>query len=394
MAGPVARPASDSTPHPGVREPGGPARTWAVVAGGGTAGHVVPAIAAARALVEGGRPATSIHFVGSRRGPEARLVPAAGFDITLLPGRGIARKLTPANVGAVFGLIWAVVRALALVARRRPAVVLAVGGYASVPCAVAAVVLRVPIVVHEQNARPGLANRIVARFARASAVSFEGTALPRTVVTGNPVSPEVLAVDRSPAARAAARRELGLPPDGTVVAVFGGSLGARRINQAAVGLVRAWEERSGIAVRHAVGSRDWAGAQADLPRPPDGGLLYQAVEYEDRMPVLLSAADVAVCRAGGSTVAELSAVGVPALLVPLPIAPDDHQTANARPLVDRGGAVLVPDGDFTSERLAAELDRLLGDPGRLEAMGRAAREGARRDAARRLAELVERHARR
>lgn len=394
MGGPVVGPASASTPHPGVPDPGRPARTWAVVAGGGTAGHVVPAIAAARALVEGGRPAASIHFVGSRRGPEARLVPAAGFEITLLPGRGIARKLTPANVGAVLGLAWAVARAVALLARKRPAVVLTVGGYASVPCAVAAVVLRVPVVVHEQNARPGLANRMVARFARASAVSFEGTALPRTVVTGNPVSPEVLAVDRSPAARAAARRQLGLPPDATVVvAVFGGSLGARRINQAAFGLVRAWEGRSGIAVRHAVGSRDWAATKFELPRPPDGGLVYQAVEYEDRMPLLLSAADVVVCRAGGSTVAELSAVGVPAILVPLPIAPDDHQTANARPLVDRGGAVLVPDRDFTAERLAVELDRLLGDPGRLGAMGRAAREGARRDAARRLAELVERHAR-
>jgi UDP-N-acetylglucosamine--N-acetylmuramyl-(pentapeptide) pyrophosphoryl-undecaprenol N-acetylglucosamine transferase len=393
MAGPVVRPASDPARHRKLPRRGRPARTWAVVAGGGTAGHVVPAIAAARALVEGGRPAATIHFVGARRGPEARLVPAAGFGITLLPGRGIARRLTPANVGAVLGLAWAVVRAVALVARRRPAVVLTVGGYASVPCAVAAAALRVPIVVHEQNARPGLANRMVARFARACAVSFEGTALPRPVVTGNPVRPEILAVDRSPSSRSAARRELGLPPDATVVAVFGGSLGARRINRAAFGLVWAWEGRSGVAIRHAVGSRDWAKAQADLPRPPPGGLVYQAVEYEDRMPLLLSAADLAVCRSGGSTVAELAAVGLPAVLVPLPIAPDDHQTANARPLVDRGGAVLVPDAELTAERLALELDRLVGDAGRLEAMGRAAREGARRDAARRLAELVEQHAR-
>jgi UDP-N-acetylglucosamine--N-acetylmuramyl-(pentapeptide) pyrophosphoryl-undecaprenol N-acetylglucosamine transferase len=393
MVGPVVQPASDPARHRNPRRRGRPARTWAVVAGGGTAGHVVPAIAAARALVEGGRPAATIHFVGARRGPEARLVPAAGFGITLLPGRGIARQLTPANVGAVLGLAWAVVRAVALVARRRPALVLAVGGYASVPCAVAAAALRVPIVVHEQNARPGLANRMVARFARACAVSFDGTALPRPVVTGNPVSPEILAVDRSASSRAAARRELGLPADATVVAVFGGSLGARRINQAAFGLVRAWEGRSDVAVRHAVGSRDWVEAQADLPRPPPGGLAYQAVEYEDRMPLLLSAADVAVCRSGGSTVAELAAVGLPSVLVPLPIAPDDHQTANARPLVHRGGAVLVPDAELTAERLALELDRLVGDPGRLEAMGRAAREGARRDAARHLAELVEQHAR-
>ena len=372
----------------------GPSATWALVAGGGTAGHVLPALVAASALVDRGHDPATIHFVGSARGLEARLVPAAGFGITLLPGRGIARRLTPANLGAALGLARGAGRALKLVARRHPAVVLSVGGYASVPCAVAAAVLRVPLVVHEQNAVPGLANRLAGRFARASAVSFEGTALPRPVVTGNPVRAEVLAVDRSGAGRAAARRELGLPVDAVVVAVFGGSLGARRINQATFGLVRAWEGRAGVAVRHAVGVRDWAGAVADLPRPPPGGLVYQPLEYEDRMPQLLAAADVAVCRAGGTTVAELAAVGLGAVLVPLPIAPNDHQTANAAALVRAGAAVLVTDRQLTSERLAAELEPLLADPDRLPAMGTAAAGVARRDAADRLAVLVELHARR
>ena len=378
-----------------ARAPGPvPEATWAVVAGGGTAGHVLPALAAARALVRRGHSPHTIHFVGSARGLEARLVAEAGFSVTLLAGRGVARRLTAANVGAVTGLAWAVARALALLARRRPAVVLSVGGYASVPCAVAATALRVPLVVHEQNAVPGLANRLAGRFARASAVSFPGTRLPRAVVTGNPVRPDVLAVDRSVSGRAAARAALGLPAGGLVVAVFGGSLGARRINEATLGVVEAWAERSGLSVRHVIGARDWPSLHSRLPAVPDGGLVYQAVEYEQRMPLLLAAADVAVCRAGGTSVAELTAVGLPAVLVPLPIAPGDHQTANAAALVRVGAALLVPDGELTAERLVAELEPLLEDPGRLEAMGKAALTLARPDAADRLAMLVEHHARR
>ena len=380
--------------RPATAEAAPPARPWAIVAGGGTAGHVLPALAAARALVERGHAGEAIHFVGSARGLERRLVPEAGFDITLLPGRGIARRASLANVGAALGLGWALVRALALVARKRPAVVLSVGGYASLPCALAAAALRVPLVVHEQNAVPGLANRVAGCFARASAVSFEGTALPRAVVTGNPVGEEVLAVDRTPASREAARRELGLPVTATVLAAFGGSLGARRVNEAVFGLVRAWGERSGLAVRHAVGARDWDAVRATLPRPPSGGMTYQPVRYEERMPLLLAAADVAVCRSGGTSVAELAVTGLPAVLVPLPIAPNDHQTANAAALVRAGAAVLVPDGELTPERLMAELRPLLEEPDRLAAMGAAARRVARRDAAGRVAALVEQHARR
>lgn len=376
----------------GRRRRGRPA-TWAVIAGGGTAGHLLPALALARALVARGHGADTIHFVGACRGPEARRVPEAGFGVTLLPGRGIARRLTVANVGAVAGLGRALLRGLGLVAARRPGVVVVMGGYASVPCAVAAVVLRVPLVVHEQNAVPGLANRLAARFARVSAVSFPGTALPRAVVTGNPVRAEVLAVERSPAGRARAAEALGLPPGRTVVAAFGGSLGARRLNEAVFGVVAAWAGRADLAVRHAVGSRDWAGAEQGLPRPPAGGLVYQAVEYEEDMPLLLAAADLAVCRAGGSSVAELAAVGLPAVLVPLPIAAGDHQTANARALVEAGAAVLVPDHELTPERLAAVVEPLLADPARLAAMGAAGRGLAHPEAADRLAALVEQHAR-
>jgi undecaprenyldiphospho-muramoylpentapeptide beta-N-acetylglucosaminyltransferase len=354
---------------------------------------VVPAIAIGQALVERGHPAGSIHFVGSKRGIEQRLVPAAGFTVTLLPGRGIARHLTVDNIGAIAGLLAAMGRALVLVGRIRPAVVVTVGGYASVAAALAAVVWRIPLVVAEKNAVPGLANRVASRFAAASAVSFAGTPLPRAVVTDNPVRPQILALDRSPEGRAAARAALGLPTDGLVIAAAGGSLGARRINQAIAGVARAWAARPGIAIRHVVGERDFAAVARTAPPSCPGGLLYQRVAFEDRMDLLLAAADVVVQRAGASSVSELTVAGVPAILIPLPRAPGDHQTVNARRLATAGAAVVIPDGELDSSRLAAELDRLLTDDRARHAMAAAARALGRPDAAAAVAALAEEHAR-
>jgi UDP-N-acetylglucosamine--N-acetylmuramyl-(pentapeptide) pyrophosphoryl-undecaprenol N-acetylglucosamine transferase len=369
---------------------GGP---FAVIAGGGTAGHVLPALAIGRALVGAGHPGPTIHFVGSRRGIEGRLVPAAGFPLTQLPGRGVTRRFSWQGVAAVAGLSAATLRALWLIGRHRPAVVVSVGGYASVPCTLAAIALRVPLVVAEQNAVPGAANRLAARFARASAVSFAGTDLPRAEVTGNPVRAEVVAIDHSPAGRAEARRALGLPVEGKVVAAFGGSLGARRINEAVLELASSWRSRSGLAIRHIVGERDWPSISGRLVPPEPGGLVYQAVRYDDRMDLVYAAADVAVCRAGASTVAELAVAGLPAVLVPLPGAPGDHQTANARALAGSGAARLVPDDEADAGRLSAELDALLADDAVLAGMSRAARAAGHPDAAQAVAALIERHAR-
>ena len=365
--------------------------TWAIIAGGGTAGHVVPGLAVARALVARGHPAVSIHWVGGRRWTEGDVVRAAGFEATLLPGRGIQRRLTADNVAAVWGLSQAGARALALVRARRPAVVLAMGGYASVTCALAAATLRVPLVVAEQNAVPGAANRLVGRFAKACAIPFPGTPLPRAVVTGNPVRAEILAVDRSPAGRAAARAALGLPEDRTVIAVFGGSLGALRLNNAVLGAFAAWGSRGDLAVRHVVGERDWSLVTGEA-RELDG-LFWQPVRYDDQRELSLAAADLAVSRAGGNTVAELAAVGLPSILVPLPGAPGDHQTANARHLAGAGAAVLVADRELSAARLVREVEGLLGDAGRLRSMADAASRVGRRDAADAVAELVEQCAR-
>ena len=367
--------------------------TWALIVGGGTAGHTLPGIAIGRALVARGHDAASIHFVGSERGSEVRLVPDAGFTLTALPGRGIQRRLTMANVGALVGLARAFGRALSLVRHRRPSVVVALGGYASVACALAAVLFRIPIVVAEQNAVPGAANRLVARFARAAAVSFPGTDLPRAVVTGNPVRPEILAVDRE-RDLAAARARLDLPAERVVVLAFGGSLGARRINQAITGLVGRWVDRADLAVHHVVGERDWDDPSArGEERDGTSGILYRPVRYEDDMPTTLAAADLVVARAGATTVAEIAVLGLPSVLVPLPIATADHQTANARSLVDLGAARLVPDAELDVDRLEQELGPLVTDAAARTAMGAAAEALGRPDAADRVADLVEAHAR-
>jgi UDP-N-acetylglucosamine--N-acetylmuramyl-(pentapeptide) pyrophosphoryl-undecaprenol N-acetylglucosamine transferase len=366
---------------------------FALIAGGGTAGHVQPAIAIARALADRGHPAASIEVVGSERGIETRLVPAAGFALTTLPGRGFERRLSLRNVRSAFALLVAFGRAWRLVGRRKPRVVVSVGGYASVPCALAAVLRRVPVVVAEQNAAPGAANRLVGRFAKACAVSFEGTPLPRAVVTGNPVRPEVLAIDRVRDA-SSARTKLDVEPGRRVVLVFGGSLGALRINRAALEAARRWVARSDLHLRHVVGSRDWAEITAGGPPiPADAPLRYQAVEYDDDMPTSLAAADIAVCRAGSSTSFELLAVGLPAVLVPSPYVTADHQTANARHIERAGAAVVVPDAELDGARLVAEVDTLLSDPHHLEHMASAGRAAARPDAADAIAELVEQHAR-
>ncbi len=371
-----------------------------LIAGGGTAGHVLPGLAIAEALVNSGvvENQSSVYLVGSRRGIEVDLVPPTGFDLTVLPGRGIQRRLALANLAAGIGLLCGFVQALILVIRRRPAVVVSLGGYASIPCALAALVLRVPVVVAEQNAVPGAANRLTGRFARACAVSFPGTDLPRSTMTGNPVRQGVRKVAESGDRirdRSEARAALGVNTFPFVV-VFGGSLGARRINQA---LVRAVEDWKGgpVVVEHVVGPRGWmkglaGGVSADdapertVAAAPD--VEYRAVRYEVDMLTVLRAADLVVCRAGATSVAELSALGVPSILVPLPGAPGDHQTANARYLEDAGGALLVPDSELDGDRLGVEMAALLADTGRLTAMANGARSLGRPDAADRVVALI------
>ncbi len=370
-------------------------RRFALVAGGGTAGHLQPALAIAEALVVAGHERGTIEFVGSARGQDRLTLEGRGFPFTLLPGRGIVRSLSPrsvvANLGALVGLAVAAVRGVGVVTRARPSVVVSVGGYASLAASLAAVVRRVPLVLVNVDAVPGAANRLLGRFAAASAVGWPGSSLPRAVVTGTPVRPEIASVDRAPAGRQQARERLGLPVDRPTVAVFGGSLGARRINQAVFDLAERWKDRDDRSIYHVVGRRQWDEALASRPGPD--GLALVRTDYEDRMDQLYAAADVVVSRAGAMTVAELAVVGLPSILVPLPGSPGDHQTANARVLEQAGAAVLLPDAHCDARALGTALDGLLAQPELLESMGRAAAELGRPDAAAAGARLVEASAR-
>jgi len=360
--------------------------TYALVTGGGTGGHVQPALAVAEELVRRGHRRQEVRFVGSERGFEATAVPAAGFEIDLLPGRGLKRSVRPSalveNAGALLAALRAFGRAFRIVGRLRPRVVLGVGGYASLPCIAAARLRRVPAVVHEQNAAPGLANRWGVRLGARAAVSLPGTPLRDAVVTGNPVRVAITAVERAPVT----------PP---LVVVVGGSLGAGRLNDAALGLYDRWRHRRDVSVHHVAGPRNHRDVEArlrDLRRAGDA-LDYTLVAYEDDMQGCYTRASVFVCRAGAVTVAELAATGTPSLLVPLPGAPDDHQARNAETLVEAGAGLIVDDADLDGARLAEELGRLIDDPAELVRMATAAKRVARPDAAARVADLVEEVAR-
>ncbi|MBV8949921.1 MAG: undecaprenyldiphospho-muramoylpentapeptide beta-N-acetylglucosaminyltransferase [Actinobacteria bacterium] len=364
--------AADVAPRP-IAEP-----VFAIITGGGTGGHVSPAIALAQELVQRGHARASIMFVGARGRLEADAVPEAGFTIELLPVRGLRFRATVENVRVLWDASRSLAAAVRLVRRARPQVVVGVGGYASLPCVAAARLLRIPTVVHEQNGAPGLANRIAVRLGARAAVSLPGTPLRGAVLTGNPVRRELVGLQRVPAE----------PP---LVAVVGGSLGAGTLNDTALGLYDRWRDRTDVAVYHVAGPRNLAECErrlASLRRGSDV-LRYDLVGYEHHIERVYERAAVAVCRAGASTVAELAAAGVPAVLVPLPGAPSDHQTRNAQSLAAAGAAIVVPDGECDAARIDELVRRMFADPAALREMGARAQALGRADAAARLADLVE-----
>ena len=356
------------------------APVFALLTGGGTGGHTYPAIAVAQELRRRDR---TVRFVGGTRGIEGRVVREAGFEIDLLPGRGLQRRLTVQNFSALWGAASAFVQAIAIVRRHRPRVVVGFGGYASFPCVLAARLLRVPVVVHEQDAAPGLANRLAVRLGARPAVSLPGTPLPGATLTGNPVRAAFTRLERAP------------DRDPALVAVFGGAQGARTVNRAALGCYDRWRARSDLAVRHVCGPRNLEECTAELAAARRAGdtLRYEVVGYEERMDLLYTRAALAVCRAGAGTIAELTVAGLPAVLVPLPGAPSDHQTRNAQTLERAGAAVMLRDDECVPERLDRMVSDLLAAPERLERMGSEARALGNPDAAERVADLVEEHAR-
>ena len=344
-------------------------RCLAVVTGGGTSGHVLPALAIVEALVEAGVPLGRLHYVGTSRGVETRLVPPTGIGHDLLDVSGLQRSLSRRNLALPVRLARSVRAAGRILDELRPGVVVNVGGYASFPATWAARRRRIPYVVVSYDSRPGLVSRLMARRAAACAVAFPGSTLPHAVLTGAPVRRSVVHLDRS-AERAAARLALGVPPDRLRGGGGGGSLGAGAVNTVVTEVVRRWADRRDLAVYQVVGERNLA--TADAPRDGSEGILYLVKGYEDRIEQLYAAADLMVTRAGAGTIAELATAGVPAVVVPWPDAAENHQVGNARLLADVGGAVMVEQHDLTADRLAAEVERFLAQPQALAALAAAA----------------------
>ncbi len=352
-----------------------------VLAGGGTGGHIEPMLAVADAL-RAAEPDATLTCIGTGRGLEVDLVPARGYELALIPPVPLPRKPTLDLLRVPVRLWRAVAAAGAILRERRAQALVGFGGYVALPVYLAARRARIPIVVHEQNAVPGLANRVAARFADVVAVTFPGTPLRRAQVVGMPLRPEIAHLDRS-ALRDTARSHFGLAPDRPCLLVFGGSQGARSLNTAVTGAVRPLRDK-GIQILHATGPKN---LPAETAAGPPDAVPYVVLPYLQRMDLAYAAADLALCRAGAVTCAELAAVGLPAVFVPLPIG-NGEQRRNAVPVVEAGGGLVVVDAALTPDVLLAAVADLLLDESRLRAMSAASARLGHRDGAERMAELV------
>ena len=349
-----------------------------VLAGGGTAGHIEPALSLADALCRRD-PRTEVTALGTARGLETRLVPERGYELALIPAVPVPRRPSLAMLSLPGRLREAVAAVSAVLDRTSADVLVGFGGYVSAPAYLAARRRHVPYVVHEQNARPGLANRLGARGTRFVASATRGSSLRHARFLGLPLRRSVATLDRV-AARPEALAAFGLDPGRTTLLVTGGSQGARRINAAVTGAAPAIGE-AGVQVLHITGAQG-ADAVAAVP-----GVPYVVLEYCDRMDLAYAAADLVLCRAGAGTVAELCAVGLPAAFVPLPIG-NGEQRLNAEPVLAVGGAIVVADEDCTPDWVRRTLLPLLADAARLAAMGTATAGLGRPDADELLADLV------
>jgi len=349
------------------------------MAGGGTAGHTSPLLATADALCRL-EPTTEVTCLGTARGLETRVVPEAGYPLELIPPVPLPRR-PGADLMRVPGrLRGAVKAALDVVDRIQPDVIVGYGGYVSVPAYFAARRRKLPLVVHEQNALPGIGNKLGARITRHVATSFPDTPLRHATYVGLPIRRMISTLDRD-AARAEARSTFGLDPDRPTLLVTGGSQGARRLNQSVSGAERALAE-AGVQVLHVVGPNGEATVSRRHDEPP-----YVVLPYVDRMDLAYAAADLVLCRSGASSVTEAAAVGLPAIFVPLPIG-NGEQALNARPVVDAGGGLLVDDAALTPEWVAATVPGLAADGDRLAKMGAAASSLIPRDADEKLARII------
>jgi UDP-N-acetylglucosamine--N-acetylmuramyl-(pentapeptide) pyrophosphoryl-undecaprenol N-acetylglucosamine transferase len=370
-----------------------PGRTAAVFSGGGTGGHLYPALALAKAL-SALRPDVETFFVGARRGVEARILPERGVEHLLLPVLGFRRGRVIENLVVLWALLRSLVATGHLFSRLRPGIVVVTGGYAGGPAGIVAGIMGIPLALQEQNARPGFTTRVLSRWARQIHVAFPeardllpARARPKARLSGNPVR-EVEPLDP-----AEARSRFGLEPGTRVVLVTGGSQGAEAINKAVLDVVRAvvagdLECPEDVRLLWATGPANLEEVERQLEPLGRPGWV-RVLGYIQEMPDALSSATLAVSRAGAMTTSELLAWGVPAILVPLPTAAADHQSRNAESLAGGGSAVHLPERDLTGEALWGAVLALLTSPGSLAAMKAAAAEAGRPRATREIAEAME-----
>ena len=355
-----------------------------LIAGGGTGGHLYPGIALARELLRR-NPSAQVSFVGTAEGLEARVVPREGFELDMIRVAGLKGKDRAERLRGLLLLPSAAIDAWRVISRRRPEVVVGVGGFASGPVLALAAVRGYPTMLLEQNALPGLTNRLLAGFVRAAAVNFEDALsyFPRTgFVAGNPVRPEFFS-----ARNEEANDHTSKPLNAARVLVFGGSQGAHAINVAMVeAAARLAATGVQLAITHQTGERD-----LDLMRTAyqRAGLAARVEAFLFEIDGEMKAADLVICRAGATTLAELTASGRPAILVPLPTATDDHQRKNAEVLERAGAGLVIDERDLSGDRLADVIAKLVADPAQRRQMSEAARQLARPDAAARIADRVE-----
>ncbi len=347
-----------------------------LVMAGGTGGHVYPALAVAQALQAHSR---DVVWLGTQAGLEARIVPSAGIDIEWISIRGLRRKGLLALVIAPFRIGWALIQSLGVILRRRPAAVLGMGGFVSGPGGVAAWLTRRPLVIHEQNAAAGMTNRLLARLARVVLQAFPGSFNSTVDVetVGNPVREDIAAV--VPPHERYADRQGALR-----VLVLGGSQGALALNRNVPAALALLDPDVRPEVRHQCGERTLDIARAAYAQHDVG---VELLPFIENMAEAYAWADLVICRAGALTVAELCAVGVPALFVPYPAAVDDHQTANARPLAEAGAAMIIPESELTPEHLAACLRDWLQSRAELQQRAAKARALASPDSLARITEV-------
>jgi UDP-N-acetylglucosamine--N-acetylmuramyl-(pentapeptide) pyrophosphoryl-undecaprenol N-acetylglucosamine transferase len=344
----------------------------AVIVGGGTGGHVIPALAIAREMRE--RYGAEVMFIGTSRGIETRLVPQAGFPLKLIEVGQLKNVSLARRAKTLTDLPRAVLVCRKMFAEFRPQVVIGVGGYASGPGMLAAIVTRVPTLAFEPNLVPGFANRVVARYVTAAAVHFEQTKrfFRNARVTGVPVRREFFSIPPRT-----------FSPPGSLL-VFGGSQGARVLNQAMIDAIPKWKDL-GIAIRHQTGERDFEKIESAYRQT---GFPAQVSRFIDDMPSAFAAADLVLCRSGASTVAEITAAKKPAIFVPFPFAADDHQLKNAEALEHAGAARLVPEAQITPERLSGAVAELLNNPAALAEMSAKTKALAHPEASKEIAEMA------